>query len=42
MSPEILHCVQNDKKHRFVILEEPKATKDRAVCSLFSKEGWGD
>ena len=27
---EILHCVQNDKKRRFVILEEPTATKDLA------------
>jgi hypothetical protein len=34
MNPEILHCVQNDKKRRFVILEEPTATKDLAVYLL--------
>ncbi len=27
---EILHCVQNDRKRQFVILEEPQATKDLA------------
>ena len=30
---EILHCVQNDKKCRFVILEEPAATKDLVFFS---------
>ena len=28
---EILHCAQNDRKRYFVILEEPKATKDLEV-----------
>jgi len=35
---EIFHYVQNDKKRQFVILEEPKATKDRGLCKgLFKK-----
>jgi hypothetical protein len=35
---QILHCVQNDKKRRFVILEELTATKDLGVMQSSSFE----
>ena len=39
---EILHCVQNDKKHLFVILEEPQATKDLGMQRYPFQGGWTD
>ena len=37
-NPEILHYVQNDKKRRVVILEEPPATKDLAFFECTFRE----
>jgi len=40
---EILHYVQNDKKCRFVILEERSDEESRGYAKLsLVKRGWGD